>query len=131
MGLSNPKYPNLELIEYKFLQGLHGDEKWKKRVMELQALDRNLRPEFTVTVFPQMWGSTNTAFDVMPDGSPAMGGCVMTTAYTTVIQETLTGTYGVFIGNKLCYVVSDATKEFYNDLAERSMACLSVARKRY
>lgn len=131
MSLMNPKYPNLELIEYKFMQMLTNDEEWKKRVEELKKQNCYLRPDFSVTVFSQMWGSTCTAFDVMPDGSPAIGGCAMTREYTTVIEETLTNTFGVFIGDRPCYKVSDAPDEFYADLAEKNMASLSVAKKRY
>lgn len=131
MGLMNPKYPNLELIEYKFMQMLSKDEEWKKKVDELKSQNRYLRPDFSVTVFSQMWGSTCTAFDVMPDGSSAIGGCAMTREYTTVIEETLTNTFCVFIGDRPCYKVSDAPDEFYTDLAEKSMASLSVAKKRY
>lgn len=129
--MMNPKYPNLELIEYKFLQLLNQDEAWKNKVKELREQNRFLRPEFLVTVFSQIWGSTCTAFDVMPDGSPAIGGCAMTREYTTVIEETLTKTYGVFIGDRLCYMVKDASDAFYEDLAERNMASLSMAGKRY
>lgn len=131
MGLMNPKYPNLELIEYKFTQMLGKDEEWKKKVDELIKKNRYLRPDFSVTVFSQMWGSTCTAFDVMPDGSPAMGGDAMTRAYTTVIEETLTKTFGIFIGDTPCYMVSNAPDEFYADLVEKNMASLSVAKKRY
>ena len=131
MGLSNPRYPNLELIEYKFLQMLNKDEEWKQKVRDQQAENRYLKPDFTVIVFSQIWGSTCTAFDVMPDGSSTVGGCAMTREYTTVIEESLTGTYGVFIGDRACYKVTNATKEFYDDLAERNMASLSEARKRY
>lgn len=131
MGLLNPKYPNLELIEYKFLQMLNQSENWKQKVRNKQAENRYIKPEFSVIVFSQMWGSTCTAFDVMPDGSPAIGGMAMTREYTTVIEETLTGTYGVFIGDRPCYMVTDASDAFFTDLADRNMASLSEAGKRY
>ncbi len=131
MGLSNPNYPNLELIEYQFLQLLNKDDVWKQKVRALQTENRFLKPDFSVTVFSQIWGSTCTAFDVMPDGSPTMGGAAMTREYTVVIEETLTKTFGVFVGGRPCYMVSDAPDEFYADLAEKNMASLGRARKRY
>lgn len=127
----NPKYPNLELIEYKFLQLLNQSEEWKEKVIELRKENKYARPEFEVIVFPQVWGSTNTAFDVCEDGTPSVGGCAMTKAYTTVIEETLTKTYGIFIGEKACYKVTDASDAFFSDLSDRNMASLSEAKEKY
>ena len=131
--IGNPKYPNLELIEYKFKQYLYTDDEWKEKVKKLKEgskFPRFLQLDFDVNVFSQTWGSTNTAFDICKDGSPAIGGSAMTKAYTVVIREDLTETYGVFVDEKLCYVVSNATEEFYKDLSERSMESLSTARKK-
>lgn len=132
--LSNPKYPNLELIEYIFKQYLNANEDWKEKIKELREkseFPRFLHPDFDVTVFSQVWGSTCTAFDVCEDGSAAIGGQAMTKAYTVVIKETLTETYGVFVDGRPCYVVDNATEEFYKDLSERTMKSLSMARKSY
>lgn len=129
--MSKPEYPNLELIEYKFIQQLHKSAEWEEKVKKIWEKNRFARPEFSVNVFPQIWGSTCTAFDVCKDGSPAIGGMAMTKAYTTVIEETLTETFGVFIGDKPCYMVTDAPEQFFSDLAARSMASLSEAKKRY
>lgn len=132
--LSNPKYPNLELIEYKFKQHLNANEDWKEKFNKLKEkseFPRLLQPEFDVIVFSQIWGSTCTAFDVCKDGTPTMDGQSMTKAYTVVIKETLTDTFGVFVDDKPCYVVDNATEEFYKDLSERNMKSLSMARKSY
>jgi hypothetical protein len=67
----------------------------------------------------------------MPDGSPSIAGCAMTEDYTTVIHETVTDSYGIFIGNDPCYIVFDATEEFYNDLKNKNMKSLSWAKKSY
>lgn len=132
--LSNPKYPNLELIEYKFKQHLNECEEWKNKIKEIKAksdFPQLLSPDFDVIVFSQIWGSTCTAFDVCEDGTATMAGQAMTRAYTVVIKETLTDTFGVFIDDKPCYVVDNATDEFYKDLSERNMKSLSMARKSY
>ena len=130
-GLYNVKYPNLELIEYKFRQILNDDEEWKKKVMEAREKNRYICPDYEAIVFPQVWGSTNTAFDVCEDGSPVIGGCAMTKAYTVVVKETLTETYGVFVDDKACYIVDNPSNEFYKDLSERNMKSLSEAKKAY
>ena len=125
------EYPNLELIEYKFYQMLLNREDWIEKFTELKKQARFLRPEFVVKVFQQTWGSTATAFDVMPDGSASFGGCAMTSAYTTVIHEVNTDYYGVYIGNKPCYVVFDPTDVFYEDYKSCNMKSMSGANKYY
>lgn len=131
MSLYNAKYPNLELIEYKFRQILNNDEEWKKKVEEAWEKNRYIYPDHEVIVFPQVWGSTNTAFDVCEDGSPAIGGCAMTKAYTVVVKETLTETYGVFVDDKACYIVDNPSNEFYKDLSEHNIKSRSEAKKAY
>ena len=131
MSLYNVKYPNLELIEYKFRQILNNDEEWKAKVNDAWEKNRYIYPDFEVIVFPQVWGSTNTAFDVCKDGSPAIGGCAMTKAYTVVVKETLTETYGIFVDDRVCYKVDNPSDEFYKDLSERNMKSLSEAKKAY
>lgn len=113
-------YPNLELIEYKVKQLLAADEEFTSK-----------RTEFDMIVFPQIWGSTCTGFDVCPDGSPAVGGCAMTKEYTTVVHEITTATYIVCFGNQPCYKVTDPTDDFFSDLSARRMARLSESQKRY
>ena len=131
MSLYNVKYPNLELLIYQFKQMLEQDEKWVERIKESKKKNPYMFPEFDVIVFPQLWGSTSTAFDICKDGSPAIGGCAMTKAYTVVIEETLTETYGVFVDNKPCYMVDNPSDEFYQNLSERNMKSLSAAKKSY
>lgn len=128
--MMNPRYPNLELIEYKAKQALAADPEFKAE-FEKQSKFMKLPPDFDVIVFPQMWGSTCTGFDVCSDGSPAIGGCAMTKEYTTVVHELITDCYCVFFGNRACYKVTNANEDFINDLKNRSMASLSEAKKRY
>lgn len=124
-------YPNLELIEYKFRESLHNNEEWKAKFKKSKEKHTWAYEQYTVRVFPQMWSSTATAFDVMPDGSPAIAGCAMTEAYTTVIHEEATDAYGVFIGNEPCYMVMDGTEDFLLDLRNCNMRSLSQAKKYY
>lgn len=131
MGFMDPGYPNLELIEYKARQLLAQDEEFVNKIKELREKNRYASVQFEADVFPQMWGSTCTGFDVTENGEPAIGGCAMTKEYTTVVHELLTDVYVVFFGNKPCYKVSDANEFFFEDLKKRNMASLSEAKKRY
>lgn len=114
-----PLFPNLELIEHK--------------ATELALLDKTLssQPEFDLITFPQTWGSTCTGFDLTSDGLPAIGGSAMTKEYTTVTHELKTDVYYIFFGNRPCYKVTKAGKNFFNDLKHHRMASLSQAKQRY
>ncbi len=131
MNFTNPKYPNLELIEYMFRQQLDRDEEWKEKFKKKREKDKYARPCFEMIVFPQIWGSTCTAFDVTKDGEPTIGGSAMTKAYTVVVKECLTETYGIFINDCPCYMVTDPTFYFMKDLEKRDMKPLSEAQKLY
>lgn len=123
------KYPNLELMEYRFFQSLIQDEEWKAEFEAIKYHPKSL--DFDVFVFPQIWGSTNTAFDVTPDGEPTIGGCAMTKAYTVVLAERTTKVFAVFVNDKPAYIVKNATPAFYDDLKNQSMRSYSEAKKYY
>ena len=114
-----PLFPNLELIEHK--------------ATELALLDKALSspPEFNLITFPQTWGSTCTGFDLTSDGLPAISGSAMTKEYTTVAHELKTDVYYIFFGSRPCYKVTEAGKNFSDDLKHRKMAPLSQAKHRY
>ena len=131
MGFMTPDYPNLELLEYKARQFLAKDKETVNKINERRKENRYAGVYFETMLFPQMWGSTCTGFDVMEDGSASIGGCAMTKEYTTVIHELLTDTYVVCFGNRPCYKVSDANEAFLADLKNHNMASLSEAKKRY
>ena len=120
-------YPNLELLEYKVRQGLMGDSEFVKRI----AQRKHFHPEFTVDVFSQVWGSTCLGFDVLPDGSPTIGGCAMTRAYTSVFHELDTDVYVVCFGDRVAYEVSDPGENFLCDLRDRALRGLREAQERY
>lgn len=125
------EYPNLELMKYIFEQTLASDEEWKKKFEEIKKEKKYAFLDINVKVFPQIWGSTCTAFDVMKDGSPDIGGCAMTKAYTAVFHEHLTDYYCVFVDGKPCYMVDNPTQEFLEDLKKCNMKRLSEAKKCY
>lgn len=124
------KYPNLELIEYKFREVLEKSKTFKLKRDEITK--RCFLPlEFDIDVFSQMWGNTCTAFDIDAEGRSCIGGCAMTKAYTVVIKEESTGLYGVFVDERFCYLVSDPNDNFLGDLKSRDMASISEAKEKY
>ena len=125
------EYPNLELMEYIFKQTLASDEEWKKKFEKIKKEKKYAFLDIDVKVFPQIWGSTCTAFDVTKDGAPTIGGCAMTKAYTAVFHEHLTDYYCVFVDGKPCYMVDNPTQEFLEDLKKCNMKRLSEAKKCY
>lgn len=131
MSMSDAKYPNLELVEYIFSKALSEDDNFKRKLMEKRQENKYATVAFDVTVFSQIWGSTATAFDVTDNGEPTIGGCAMTKAYTTVIHETLTNMYAVFIGDRPCYLVNDPPEAFFKDLKKHNMASKKEAFNRY
>lgn len=127
-----PSYPNLELMEYKAFIAFKDNEELLKKFEEAkEKRGRFAGFDFVAEAFTQMWGSSCTAFDVCEDGSPAIGGCAMTEAYTVVIHERLTDTYFVFVNNKLCYYVENANQTFLDDLKEHRIKPLSEAKNVY
>ena len=122
------RLPNLELLMYKassiFLQE-EGFLLKARKLKNYEILD------IEVETFPQTWGNTCTGFDITEDGKATIGGCAMTTEYTTVVHERRTETYLVFFGDRACYTVHNPTKEFYEDLKERNLASRSKSKERY
>ena len=127
----NARYPNLELLEYKARVALSKDEEFLKNFEAKRKDNKYVYSEIAAVVFPQIWGSTCTGFDVTEDGSPTLGGCAMTKEYTTVLHELATDIYIIFFGEKMCYKVTNANVEFFEDLKKRHMASLSEAKRRY
>ena len=127
----NARYPNLELLEYKAIMYLSRDKEFVRILDEKKRDNKYALVEIEAVMFPQILGSTCTGFDVTENGSPTLGGCAMTKEYTTVLHELLTDTYVIFFGEKMCYKVTNANAEFYEDLQKRQMASLSEAKRRY
>lgn len=124
------RLPNLELIMYKAIELLECDEEFITKVRKVKSSKIRFL-DYTIETFPQIWGSTCTGFDITEDGKATIGGCAMTTEYTTVVHEGRTETYLVFFGDRACYAVHNPTKEFYEDLKERNLASLSKSKERY
>ena len=98
--------PNLGVIEYKYLQIFQNTDQFK----EVQKSKECFKLDYKYYMFPQIWGSTSLGFD------GEVGGCAMTTAYTTVVHEVHTDTYAVFFSERFAYFVYDATDIFLEDL---------------
>ena len=124
------KYPNLELIEYKFISKL------KDIYPEIFV---HFYPHIYMDVFRQTWASTALGFG-------GVGGSAMTDAYTTVVHVyfssrslTVTNTiekipefHGVYFDGRFAYMIETEPKEeFFKDVKERNMASVDVAMERY
>ena len=53
----------------------------------------------------------------------------MTKAYTVVIEEKLTRTFGVFVDDQFCYIVLNPSDAFYEDLKNHDIASINRARR--
>lgn len=122
------RLPNLELLMYKASSIFLQEEEFLLKARKLKNYEIL---DIEVETFPQTWGSTCTGFDITEDGKATVGGCAMTTEYTTVVHEKRTDFYCVFFGDRPCYTVHNPTKEFYEDLKERRLASLSKSKERY
>lgn len=129
--MMNPRYPNLELLEYKVKQILLKDEETINKFNKIKEKKKYAYLDFEVIVFAQTWGNTCTGFDVMEDGSAAWGGQAFTKEYSSIFHELTTDTYIVCFGDRPCYKVINANEQFYEDLDNRRMASLSEAKKLY
>lgn len=124
------RLPNLELLMHKGIGHLGQDKEFMEKVIKAKS-DGIRTFNFQIETFPQIWGNTCTGFDITEDGKATVGGCAMTTEYTTVVHEENTESYLVFFGDRPCYAVHNPTKEFYEDLKERHLVSLSESKERY
>ena len=124
------RLPNLELLMHKGIGYLGLDKEFMEKVIKAKS-DGIRTFNFQIETFPQIWGNTCTGFDITEDGKATIGGCAMTTEYTTVVHEENTESYLVFFGDRPCYAVHNPTKEFYEDLKDRHLASLSESKERY
>lgn len=104
--------PCLPLIQERF---------WNAIKDELDENEKKYYPEFEMLMFKQTWGSTALGFG-------GIGGCAMTSAYTTVVLDNYTGWCGVFFGEVLAYKIKNPNQKFYEDMRNGQM--VEVA-KRY
>ena len=123
--------PNLELLEYKVTQLLLNNEEFKERFAEAKKKQNWCSPKLRATLFCQTWSSTCTGFDIDKDGNAMWGGQAFTDEYTTVFHEENTDIYIVCFGNRPCYMVTDAPKEFFEDLHKHRMVSLSESMEKY
>jgi hypothetical protein len=105
-------------LAYTFTQLVGGDESgplrefWNKKIVRreektwMTESEAREWDEFTLHIFPQTWGSTSC-------GWGGMGGAMMTTSYTTIIESRF-GFACVFYAGQLVYIceMDDAYKEY-------------------
>lgn len=118
------RYPNLELLEYKFKQFVFSEG--------ADILKNACFLKFRADVFMQTWSTTATGFNLEKYAS----GQAFTDEYTTVIEmnwcirtngkekhfeDCEDVLFGIFFGNTLAYVLLNPNKKFYEDLKNRDM----------
>lgn len=65
-------------------------------------------------MFLQEWSDTSLGF-------MGWGGQSLTKAYTTIIKENTTNTYGVFFGDNLAYIIKNPNLKFFEDIRNKDM----------
>lgn len=99
------KYPNLELLEYKF----------RLEVEKLFHLNDWFHYDIEAVVFSQVWGTTSLGFDWHGGLSgQAFTGAYVTAFTLTTPNETICG---VFFGDRIAYLIKDPPTEFFKQLA--------------
>lgn len=126
-----PKYPNLELIEYKARLILSEDSIFMQRMKDKKEKQKFVYATYETDVFPQVWSSTCTGFDIDNKGNAAIAGQAITKEYTTVMHETITDMYMIFFGDKCAYIVYNPKEKFYDNLRNRRMASKIEAIQNY
>lgn len=122
------EYPNLELVAYRAELMLKNDPHFVERLTEKQKECKlPIRPDLELICFPQTWATTALGFDA----PGTFAGQAFTKAYTTVIHECVTDTYLVFFGARPAYQVTNATEQFYEDLANRQLKSVTQANAVY
>lgn len=129
-----PKYPNLELIEYKFKQFIFSEGS--------EVLKNACFPTFRADTFIQSWANTATGFNL----KSGVAGQAITDEYTTVMEmkwcayegdnkkkwhDNKDIIYGVFFGNELAYVFLNPKERFFEDLKNRNMLAQKQALEVY
>ena len=126
------EYPNLPLVQERFQNAIYERLLEKKAEIQREKETENrhifwIGPKYRADVFMQTWANTAGGFQ-----EPGMvSGQALTEQYTTVMYEQVTEIYGVFFGNRLCYLVDNANDAFLEDLKNRNMCCLGDAKNRY
>ena len=128
------KYPNLELIEYKFKQFV--------LVRCADILKNACFMKFRADTFLQTWADTATGFNL----KKGFAGQAFTDEYTTVMEmrwcvyeeddkrkwhDSRNVIYGVFFGNKLAYLSINPKEQFFEDLKNRRMLAWREAMETY
>lgn len=104
--------PCLPLIKERFINACKGQNY------------RVFPNDLHVYMFPQTWGDTSLGFG-------GMGGQAITTALTTIIGDNQNNVWGVFYDERLAYIVTDPTPEFWEDVRNWNIASVRNAHTRY
>ena len=118
------KYPNLPLLENKFLMILQN-----KNVLQEIEMGGKKYPKTNfecLGVFIQNWVNTAGLFE-----NGGFSGQALTTYYTTVFVEHMSGYYAIFQNNDLVYTISNCSEELLEDIQNHDIKCFKEAKGRY
>ena len=76
------------------------------------------------SMFPQTWGSTALGFG-------GIGGQAITSAYVCVIESNLVGSYAVYFGGRLAYVIDRPNEKFIEDISKQRMVDAKLGKATY
>lgn len=118
-------YPNLPLLEHKFLT--HLMENGDCKVVETREGEKYVDTNFEcLGVFIQNWPNTAGLFD---DGG--FSGQMICDYYTTVFVEHKSECYAIFQDNDLVYTVGRPSEELLEDIKNHDLKAYLYAKKRY
>ena len=119
------KYPNLPLLELKFLISLR-EKNALQEVVLLNGKKYHKTDFECLGVFIQNWANTAGLFE---DGG--FSGQAITTYYTTVFVEHISGYYAIFQNDELVYTISNCSEELLEDIQNHDIKCFKEAKRRY
>ena len=105
------RFPDFSCLVNDVIERAEKDEKF--RAIFDDCIETS--PLFAIQAFPQIWGSTALGFG-------GVGGDAMTTKYTTVIEDVVTGVMFVYFDITYAYTVYEPTAQFFNDLYNQNLA---------
>lgn len=119
-----PVYPNLPLLEEKFKYYLDSNGIIITKTRDGKKYSRH--DIECLGVFIQNWSNTAGLFE-----SGGFSGQAMSSYYTTVMTDYMTGCYAVFQNNDLVYVIEGESEELLKDLENHTIKPFKTAIRAY
>lgn len=105
------RFPDFSCLVNDAIERAKKDEKFKSIFDDCIETS----PIFSIHTFPQIWGNTTLGFG-------GVGGDAMTTAYTTVLEDIVTGVVFVYFDITYAYTIYKPNSRFFNALHNKKLA---------